>query len=683
MKINSILAISICFCVSMVLGDIFVGDGKSDEMMWRFSPTGDVIWSAGMRSASNFTLDPSGELVLVSRQGTDELLSTIDAYNGTDYNDQLITGSDIVDAEWGPDFNSDGEDDLYVSGRSEIWVVDVDIVALDDVQFTILDTWVVADTSGSNGTGGRLCFAPNGNLLSSKGGNSSGNRINVWDPMTGNQIASYNADNCRGAMDMIIGPDVNSDAQEDIWVVDLYRGQVRGYDYVTGAYLGIIDTGVDFTQPNDIILLPDNTVMISTAKGTSLSTGGDGSSYASVIHYDPVADTATLFYESDGANFACLAYSPLELPVPVQIEPQPYDVIAIERGDGTRDGNAFFKLMTRFAPNGEIIWQPSNEYGNSAYYMVDSLDQESVYVCYSGTSGTRYLRQFSAEDGSAIEFVFNNNDYCKAADWGYDYNSDGTSDLYLCSRDTIYVLDGTTVDGQVATVLTSYEESNTVYDGDSGTATGAGGFPVFGPDINSDGIGDLFVTNGGVSSGNRINVWDPTNLSRIVSYPAEECRWAISIVFSQDVNRDGREDMWVTDYGRSQIRCYDYMTGEYLGIAPVNVELDSPYAMKEAPDGMLYVISREGSSLNAGGVGDPGTDIIKINPQTGSAELFFSISGYEASFCGLSILEPTEGVCNDPIPQDLNQDCRVDELDLEVMAAQWLNCTNPNPAECN
>ena len=103
---------------------------------------------------------------------------------------------------------------------------------------------------------------------------------------------------------------------------------------------------------------------------------------------------------------------------------------------------------------------------------------------------------------------------------------------------------------------------------------------------------------------------------------------------------------------------YDYMTGEYLGIAPVNVELDSPYAMKEAPDGMLYVISREGSSLNAGGVGDPGTDIIKINPQTGSAELFFSISGYEASFCGLSILEPTEGVCNDPIAQDLNQDCR-------------------------
>ena len=54
---------------------------------------------------------------------------------------------------------------------------------------------------------------------------------------------------------------------------------------------------------------------------------------------------------------------------------------------------------------------------------------------------------------------------------------------------------------------------------------------------------------------NRINVWDPTNLSRIASYPAEECRWAISIVFSQDVNRDGREDMWVTDYGRSQIRC--------------------------------------------------------------------------------------------------------------------------------
>lgn len=643
-----------------------------------------------MRSCSNLTLDASENVVFVSRQGTDGLITTVDSQDGTAYH-QFMSGTNIVDAEWGPDYNSDGRADLYIGGRDEIFVADVNIISSDNIEFTILDTWIVADSSGTagDGTGGRLCFAPNGNLLSSKSlGNNTYGRINVWNPMTGARIASYDASNCKGVMDMIIGPDVDSDGQDDIWIVDLYRGQVRGYDYSDGTYLGIIDVGgVSWSSPTDIIRLPDDTIMISTEKGTSISTGGKDSSYASVVKYDPSTDTASLFLESDGASFACLAYTSEELTPVVPIVPQDYDVIAVEKGDGTAETNPFYQLMTRFAPNGIIVWQPENKFGYKANDMVAGVDANSFYICYQGTSSTKFLKQFSSADGTYLQTVFSNGDHVKSGDWGYDYNGDSVADLYICSRTDFYVLDGTTVDQTTASVLYQHTVADTVYDADSGTSTGTGGnFVTFGPDLNSDGIEDLYVTKGGNSSGNRINVWDPVTFTQIASYPADECRWALSMVFSEDVNSDGREDIWVTDYYRSQIRCYDYMTGAYLGLAPISVELSNPYDMVEAPDRTLYVTSTKGSSLNAGGVGDGGSDIIRINPQTGDAELFYSVSqtadGEEADFYTLMVLPPTTDLCANPSPVDITNDCLVDMLDLEILMTQWLECTDPNTLNC-
>lgn len=309
MKKKCFVLVMLMLMGSMVSADLVVQDSGVNAVT-RYTDAGLVVWSntAGSRSTGDMTVNADGTLLFAARQGTDRMLATRDAADGTWYDDRFNSGTHTVDSAWGPDYNGDGKIDLYVSSRDTFYVVDVDQTNISNVSYNTLATWNVADVTGSDGTGGHLYFA-NGNMYSTKGGNvSPGNRISVWDPLTGANIATYTADECKGINDMILGPDQNGDGIEDLWVADAYRNSIRAYDSTDGTYIDTVDMGLTMRSPQDILEAPDGTIYVATRFATSLSAGALGSAWGNVVKYDPTTGTSTLFLDTEGANYQGLEY---------------------------------------------------------------------------------------------------------------------------------------------------------------------------------------------------------------------------------------------------------------------------------------------------------------------------------------------------------------------------------------
>lgn len=55
---------------------------------------------------------------------------------------------------------------------------------------------------------------------------------------------------------------------------------------------------------------------------------------------------------------------------------------------------------------------------------------------------------------------------------------------------------------------------------------------------------------------------------------------------------------------------------------------------------------------------------------------------YNGSFDNLTLGTGDIHVCEPP-QADLNEDCQVDSLDMEILASQWLECSEPNSLDCN
>lgn len=293
--------------VGTVGADIVILDA-GNENVTAFNDDGTTqLWQNGRgKKGANLAVSQDGTEVWTCMNSSYpyQWLERHDAVDGTTYG-KVFEGDYVKDAEVGHDYNGDGVSDVYLSSRDTLYVLDGTTMKTDEA--VRLATWTVPSTSGYNGTGGNLLFGPDmnndgvGDLFSTNGSNDSTNRINVWDPTNGSQIASYDGSNFRWARDMILGPDQNGDGQEDLWIVDHYRDKIRAFD-VDGTYIAPVDLGISIDGPTDIIELPNGDIMISTRGATSLSTN------SSVILYDVSEGTSSLWMEVAGGDIEGIAY---------------------------------------------------------------------------------------------------------------------------------------------------------------------------------------------------------------------------------------------------------------------------------------------------------------------------------------------------------------------------------------
>ncbi len=202
-------------------------------------------------------------------------------------------GEALQDIQFGYDYNKDGVADLWVCRRDTFEVYDGATLNRtgDTGMADLLTSLKIADGGGSSGvqdgTGGfGIAFGPDvsgdgvGELFAAAGVNAStGSRINVWNPATMTKVATYSADGTKDNCLIILGPDVNGDAQQDLWVSDPRNHRIRAYNYATGAVvadnIGLVRadapaTAVTLRFPTDIDYGPDGDLLVTTRFATSL-----------------------------------------------------------------------------------------------------------------------------------------------------------------------------------------------------------------------------------------------------------------------------------------------------------------------------------------------------------------------------------------------------------------------------
>ncbi|MCX5643422.1 MAG: discoidin domain-containing protein [Phycisphaerae bacterium] len=199
----------------------------------------------------------------------------------------------IQDIRFGYDYNKDGVPDLWVCRRDTFEVYDGTTLNRtgDNGTADLLTSLKIADTGGStgvqDGTGGfGITFGPDvtgegvGELYAMAGLNAAtGTRLSVWNPVTMTKVATYNADGTKDNCLVILGPDVNGDGKEDLWVADPRNHRIRAYNCATGTLaadsISLVKadapgTIVTLRFPTDIDYGPEGTLLITTRFATSL-----------------------------------------------------------------------------------------------------------------------------------------------------------------------------------------------------------------------------------------------------------------------------------------------------------------------------------------------------------------------------------------------------------------------------
>ncbi len=219
-------------------------------------------------------------------------------YDGTGTYLPQIEGRSAVlqDITFGYDYNGDGVQDLWAARRD--WFEVYDGTTLNrtgpDGTADIL-TWLdIPDSAdGRDGTGAfGFCFGLDitgdgvGELYAMRGINAStGSKLNVWNPVTMTQVATYNMDGIRDNSFMILGPDVNGDGTQDLWVAEARNHRLVSIDCATGEIISDSISLVDANNPNGefnlrypqhISLGPDGSILISTRFASSLDEDWEG-----------------------------------------------------------------------------------------------------------------------------------------------------------------------------------------------------------------------------------------------------------------------------------------------------------------------------------------------------------------------------------------------------------------------
>ena len=306
----------LCLILSLLASQVALGDYvltlNGGGILRRITDSGETVWeTTGLDSNVQPELAPGDDSVIytaVSSWGA-RLINQFDAATGTFLGPATVAQNTdrMCDIQWGADYNGDGVDDVWTASRDGLFEVFDGTTFGTVLPDTALNTWDIADVEPYDGTGGRgLLIGPDltgdgiGELYATKGYNDADDKINVWDPTTMTKVATYPIPECREVMSIILGPDVNGDGQEDLWVASSRNHQIQAYDYTDGTNYGEVDLGVDDLRfPLDVDYGPNGTILIATRFATSLdpdSTGGEVTG-GDLLQYDPATRVTTLIYE--------------------------------------------------------------------------------------------------------------------------------------------------------------------------------------------------------------------------------------------------------------------------------------------------------------------------------------------------------------------------------------------------
>jgi hypothetical protein len=352
MKRFTICLAALALMPPVAFGDYILSSGSNDtganggQSIIRYTDSFQIVWerspAKGTAEAQAFSIeiDPTNGDLYTSQTVAPQLGKHL-AYADGSYIGRAIpqpgqadgTGKytapneAIQDIQFGDDYNKDGIPDLWVCRRDTFEVYDGATLNRtgDNGTADLLTSLKIADSGGSSGvqdgTGGfGIAFGLDvtgdgvGELYAMAGVNAStGTRLSVWNPVTMTKVATYNADGTKDNCLVILGPDVNGDGRQDLWVADPRNHRIRAYDCATGALVAdkinlvkadAPGTAVTLRFPTDIDYGPEGSLLITTRFATSLDPQWAGATDTNggdllQVKWDPATKTGlvTLLFE--------------------------------------------------------------------------------------------------------------------------------------------------------------------------------------------------------------------------------------------------------------------------------------------------------------------------------------------------------------------------------------------------
>jgi sugar lactone lactonase YvrE len=558
--------------------------------------------SGGLSDVYGLTFGPDGNLYVASG-ATDEVL----CYNGTTgafMNAFVAAGSGGLDYPRGVTFGADGN--LYVSSSNTHAILryqgpmaaspGAPLPASGQTGATF-----VAPSSGGLYSPLQLIFGPDGNLYAD-GGFMPG--VARYDGATGAFLNTFVPNSLDG---LAAGRGMAFDQEGRFYVGDSYNA-VRQYDaqgnFLADLLVNAVSTplskphGMIFDSQgalvitcadSDTIVRYDRGVSVSLSAASSMAvtvdySTADGSAVSTTDYY---AKSGTIRFEPGQTSRRILLASRDDL----DIEPnQTFSVLLSNATGGATIGidSAMITVTDDDATRQVSIADTSAVEGDhTAHYRGDFIQgipgvgfnevefgpDGNLYAGYGGGSAMS-IDRYDGTTGAFLNRVVTEGRVKAARDIAF---RDGY--LYVCSENTHEVL--------------RYNASSGAFV-DAFVTAGSGGLAnphgiTFGPDANSDGVPELYVS--GRLSFNVVRYDGATGapLGTYVTSGSGELTYPQGITFDPSGTF-----LYVTFPGGDRVLKYNAQTGAYVGVGAIGNGMTNPRCVKFGPaDGLLYVSDGE------------------------------------------------------------------------------------------
>jgi hypothetical protein len=664
-------------CMASGAYDIVAVDTGNSEIT-RMDVDGNIVWQAPLGSSYvDAVVGPDGNIFVADN--TNRRVTVVAASSG-DRSTFFSDGSRCISLDFGPDYNSDGVNDLYVSGEGRIVVV------------------------GGPGNGNE------GSVLATNSTLTAGNSVSVTfgpDETSDGQEELYVIDGDANLISVVDGMDVSSVLRSFAVNISLLKGGVikNGKIYYSDANTSFRNFIAQYNT--DGSGAPDVTKIIqhpAVNYAQYFEFGPDGKCYMpnrfntgtrtnpSVDVFDSSFNYLETIYEKAGANFTAVAIIPVD--------------------DGFKDffvvdGSINNKLY-KFNYLGELMWEAD---GFRSTRVMTMGPDDMIYCFRQGVDNT--IEKVNPVNGSMTRFFTpdqsNGTNRAYGGTFAYDYNQDGVVDLYaltgnvtstwttecvITGYSTLNVISGpgavdagsvlATVDNLIATAITTGPDVATIASASEPNSP--------------DGIDELYLCRGdnGSTKPHAMYVIEPSTLRIAKAYtaqrtaagvPTAEENPAFSITGDNEMLFGTDGYLYVNSHYNDRISRFEVsLTAGSIAIAQSGPYLFADSTKANNPggfdfyNGSIYIANR--FALRSDTVTSdvyPGEVSIVNLSDTALEGVFAAIPD---SGRGDDILIVDAFECPFNYPADLNGDCWLDGADIAIIAADWLACTDPVISNC-